>query len=115
MTNENVSYNVVCENCGCIWQPQFHSALWWKAHKRAQEGFLDAYRATGIECGCEQARHRLDAPLRVFGYTMDCQDFDVPFNSFTAAVQFFIKNRRTCEVFIEGVSESVKDRLQFSF
>jgi hypothetical protein len=106
-------YNVVCGSCGQVFTPAAKSALWWKAKKRDEKGFLDAHQCTGEECGCVQKRYRPDAHFRVFGYTDDCRDFDIPFDTFVDAVQKYRELRRSCVLFIEGVSDKVKQELEW--
>ncbi len=113
MTNKETRYNVYCEKCNQIWQPVVHSTLWWKAYKRSEEGFLDAYCATHIEHGCEQEISHPEAPFRVFGFTDDCQDFDIPLYSFSEAIKAFKRHRDSCTIFIEGVSQRVQNYLQY--
>lgn len=107
----DVVYNVMCMDCGTVFTPRSKSSLWWQAHKRANEGYLDALYVSAENHGCVVTRSP-DAPFRVFGYTMDAEDFDMPFNSFTAAMKCYIEmvNRRSI-VCITGVSVAVKSRL----
>lgn len=110
---EETLYNVSCQRCGNVWTPRLHSALWWKAHQRAQKGFLDAHLATAIECGCVEKRSQPDAPFRVFGYNGFGIEFDAPFQTFTEAVKAFIEGRDSGVLFIKGVSNRVRDRLDY--
>lgn len=113
MTTDPI-YNVFCAACGAVWQPGSRSPLWWKAWKRDLAGKLDAYCATAIECGCERAPIRPDAPFRIVGHTDMCEDIDIPLDTFTGAVRKFRDLNRWCVVFICGVSKSVEQRLRFS-
>jgi hypothetical protein len=106
-----VSYNVYCEACDQIFTPAPKSALWWKAKKRDEKGFLDGYRCSAVECGCEKPRVRPDAPFRVFGYDGFCTDFDIPCDTFVQAVTVY-RNHAHDMVFIEGVSDSVMNKLE---
>jgi hypothetical protein len=112
-TDETV-YNVECMACGSVFTPTVQSTLWWKAKKRA-ERYLDALHVTGEECGCVKKRRDPDAPFRVFGYDGFCQDFDIPFGTFTAAVKKFAELTRSGEfvVFIDGISEAVRRKIEF--
>lgn len=102
-------YNVVCSHCGGIINPSEGSPLWWKARQKELEGFLDAAHCTGEECGCVEPRREPNAPIRVFGYDYDCDDFDIPFYSFTKAVRKFREfQSHGFVVFITGISDRVK-------
>ena len=54
-------YNVECMACGQVFTPATRSPLWWKAKKRDENGYLDALRCTGEECGCKQKRRNPEA------------------------------------------------------
>lgn len=116
MNATETEYNVFCRSCDSVWTPTPQSRLWWKAKKRAEEGFLDALCVSGEECGCEKKVVKPDAPIRVFGYDFECHNFNIPFTSFTAAVSKFQQLKRDgYEVFITGVSDSVCHHLEFGF
>lgn len=116
MAEEDTEYNVFCRSCGSIWTPTPRSKLWWKAKKRADQGYLDALCVSPEECGCEKKVTEPNAPIRVFGYDFECHDFNIPFTSFTAAVCKFLQLQRDgYEVFITGVSDSVEDKLKYGF
>src|SRR3984957_17649397 len=105
----DVRYNVHCVACDAVCQPPPKSPLWWQAKQRVEHAFLDAWHVCGEKCGCVKQRVRPEAPFRVFGYDDMCRDFDIPFATFTAAVKEFMDaNRYGCIVFIEGVSENVR-------
>ena len=109
---ELVRYNVVCESCDQVFTPQTGTALWWKAKKRADDGFLDAYCCSSEECGCdEQILLNPDAPYRVFGYDMLCEDFDIPCATFMVAMRAYL-SYRVDVVFIKGVSLAVERTLR---
>lgn len=115
-TREKPVYYVCCIKCGNAWQPSIGSAMWWKAHQRAQKGFLDAYHANAKECGCAPERPCSNAPFRVFGYTSDCYDFDVPCYTFVEAIKAFRSYLQGMNVvFIEGVSDAVRQRIEFGY
>jgi len=112
VVQENLDeYNVVCCSCGQDFNPTAKSALWWKAKKRADDGFLDAYQCTGEECGCIQKRYLPNAPFRVFGYDRLMKGFDIPCDTFVQAVIVYRRHRNEV-VFIDGVSYAVERRLQ---
>ncbi len=81
-------YQVVCIECGHVWQPAYHSPLWWKALQRAQQGYLDALP---VKCGCTPEVKEPHAPYRVIGYTDMCEDFDLPFHSLVQAAKRYIE------------------------
>lgn len=110
---EYTTYDVWCERCGNVWTPRVHSALWWKAHQRAQKGFLDAHCAKPNECGCVEKRVQPNAPFRVFGYDGFGIEFDAPCHTFVEAMRVFIANRSSGVVFIKGVGENVRHRLDY--
>ena len=86
-----------------------------RAKQKADKGFLDAVYIDGEECGClpKEKIRRPEAPYRVFGFDLLCEDFDIPFNRMTDAVKKFIElNRGPDVVFITGVSEAVQERLR---
>lgn len=94
MDQNEVLYNVVCTSCGQVWTPAIRSPLWWKAKKRSEEGFLDAYPATPRECGCQKPVFYPDAPYRVVGYDDLCSKFDMPFKSLVAAARTYLRMSR---------------------
>jgi hypothetical protein len=111
-TTESVTeYNIHCVSCGQTFTPAFKSALWWKAKKREAEGFLDAHRCSGEECGCVQKIYRPDAPFRVFGYDGFGVNFNIPCKTMVDAVNAYRRHRHDT-VFIKGVSEAVKQKLE---
>lgn len=112
VTNDVETYNVICMDCDCIFNPEVNSRFWWMAKKHAESGKLDALRITGKQCGCAKKVTKPDAPYRVIGYDFDCHDYDIPFYNFTGAVQKYRElNRRGDVVFISGVSDRVKFEL----
>lgn len=113
MPQTEVRYNVECMDCGQVFTPTVRSALWWRAKKRDEQGYLDALRITGKDCGCVEQPARPDAPFRVFGYDDMCVDFDIPCDTFAIAVQKYRRlDRAGCVVFITGVSDAVEDKLR---
>lgn len=84
-------YNVYCWNCGRVWQPVEKSALWHKAKRRVEEGYLDALAASAQECGCQPEIVEPEAPYRVVGYNEMCEDFDLPFDSLVAAARTYLE------------------------
>lgn len=105
-------FNVVCIGCHSVWTPSARSRLWWKAKKRADQGYLDALPVTGEECGCVKEKREPDAPYRVFGFDDMCVEFDMPFTAFTDAVKEYLDaSRGLCTVFIQGVSPKVEAQL----
>ena len=65
------------------------------------------------ECGCVEPVVEKDAPFRVFGYDSLCADYDMPFRTFTEAVQAFRKCLGFGDVvFITGVSARVRAVLE---
>jgi hypothetical protein len=120
MTTKKVAdvtqYNVYCRACGAIFQPELRSPNWWRAKKRADQGYLDAVEISAEQHGCWEAkrpRRDPDAPFRVLGFNCLCEDFDIPFGTFVSAIKEF-KDRRNFgldTVFITGVSDVVKDRI----
>ena len=108
----DVVYNVVCMDCGAMFTPPFKSPLWWQAHKRAEEEkFLDALHTSGKKHGCDRTKSP-NAPIRVFGYTIWSDDFDVPFKTFTEAVKYYLDEaRHGSVVMIAGVSVVVERKL----
>src|SRR5581483_1293270 len=106
-------YNVHCIACNTVWQPGVRSSLWWQAKRRSEKGKTDALHVSGEECGCVKKRHDPNAPFRVFGFNDMCEDFDIPFYSFTAAVRKYRELKRWSDVFIEGVSPKVEAVLRW--
>ncbi len=88
-------YNVTCLACGRVWTPGQGSPLWWKASKRAQEGYLDALRVNSRDCGCKEPQALPEAPYRVMGYDDMCRDFDLPFDSLVQAAQKYLELERS--------------------
>lgn len=111
---ESIEYNVVCEVCGQVFTPAVRSALWWKARKRAEDGYLDAYCCTGQECGCIQREVSPDAPFRIVGFDCMGLSFNVPFFSFGEAVRAFTRLNDNVVAYITGVSEAVKRKLEMA-
>ena len=111
--DDSTKYNVACLACGGVWQPAPGTPLWWKAKQRAAKGYLDAVHVPGEECGCAKKRSQSEAPYRVFGFTDDCREYDIPCTTFVSAVRAFIA-RKYDTVFISGVSAAVEQRLQYS-
>jgi hypothetical protein len=111
---EPVRFNVACGSCGDVFTPTLKSALWWKAKKRADMGYLDALRISGVECGCVTPLAHPNASFRVLGYDDLLRGYNIPFDKFTDAVREFRKARRDGEiVYITGVSEAVKSKLVY--
>jgi hypothetical protein len=110
-----VRYNVHCVDCGQVFQPLAKSPLWWQAKQRAEKGYLDALHISGEKCGCEKTRVKPNALFRVFGYNDMCEDFDIPCRTFVEAVRKFISiNKEGMNtVFIDGVSNTVQQKLMF--
>jgi hypothetical protein len=109
-------YNVECVDCGAVWQPLFKSSLWWQAKQREEKGFLDALRVSGRKCGCVKTPIQANAPFRVFGYDMECIEFDMPFFKLSEALKAFIEIKKTPDiVFITGISKAVQERLDRIF
>lgn len=104
-------YNVVCNLCDQAFTPTAKSALWWKAKKHEDEGFLDVYRCAGMDHGCIQGCHRPDAPFRVFGFDRFFKDFDVPCDTFVEAVIAYRRHRGDT-VLVKGLSDEVQRRLE---
>ena len=101
------TYNVICMLCGLVFTPAVGSSLWWQAKKRFQAGYLDALPVTGDKCGCIR-HHHSEAPFRVFGYDMTCDDYNFPCNTFTQAIRIYRERVRQGDVvFITGVSTAV--------
>lgn len=116
VASEEVLYNVHCVDCGSVWQPNQRSPLWWQAKQRAEQGYLDALRVDGQKCGCKQAVHNPEAPYRVFGYNMMCEDFDVPCHTLPEAIRAFREADNGIDiVFIVGVSDAVREKLESKF
>ncbi len=119
MTTKKVAdvtrYNVYCRACGAIFQPELRSPNWWRAKKRADQGYLDAVEISAKQHGCFEACRPMrepNAPFRVFGYDAMCQGFDAPFQRFIDAVRTFKELRRGPDVvFISGVSDAVINRI----
>ena len=106
-------YNVYCIDCGSVFTPAFKSPLWWQAKQKAEKGYLDALCVSGGKCGCcAKKQHEPNAPFRVFGYTMDCENFDYARHTFVGAIRKFLELNCCCNtVFIKGVSASVERKL----
>lgn len=114
-TQDKTRYNVACLECDNVFTPIVGSPLWWRAKQRADKGLLDALYVDGEECGCrtEEVVVNPNAPFRVFGYDMLCENFDVPFDSMMEAIRMFIRlNQGPDVVFITGVSPAVMERLR---
>lgn len=111
-------YNVACVECGCVFSPSPKSPLWWRArqHYAKYPNLLSAMMIGGKQCGCVESKQieKPDAPYRVSGYNDLCEDFNIPFFSFTAAVaQYKEMYRGPYVVFISGISESVWRKIEF--
>lgn len=91
---QEMRYQVVCIGCGQVWSPAVRSPLWWKAKKRAEQGYLDALCVSPQECGCKPEVREPDARYRVVGYTDMCDDFDLPFHSLVKAAQKYLELAR---------------------
>ncbi len=114
MIQNEIRYQVVCENCGQVWEPAVKTSLWWRAKKRDEKGYLDALWVSGTECGCIEPVVHPEAPFRVFGYDDMCHNYNIPCWSFLQAVKLFRKYDRSGDiVFIKGVSPKVEDRLTY--
>lgn len=110
---DTTPYNVYCMGCGAVFQPEPQSPLWWVAKQRDIKGFLDAASISGEKHGCFTARKVIkpNAPFRVFGYDVFCEDFDFPLNTFVEAVKAFKKVKGDdplTNVFISGISPVVE-------
>jgi hypothetical protein len=107
-------YNVVCMSCGQVFTPGAKTPLWWLAKQHADAGHLDVPHIPGERCGCVERRYRPNAPFRVFGYNDLCEDLDIPFDTFMAAVKKYreLRNKGMYVVFISGVSEAVRVKLE---
>jgi hypothetical protein len=115
MVKPEILYNVECMNCGSVWQPLARTPLWWRAKQRADNGKLDAAGATGEECGCIKRVREPNAPFRVFGYDMMCEDFDLPFYRIVDALSTFKKLHADGDiVFISGISNAVVEKLKWA-
>jgi len=111
---ETGTYNVVCLECGQVWQPTAQSPLWWKAKKSADSGRLDAIHVSGEDCGCIQPKADPDAPFRVFGYDGMCIDFDYPCQTSVETIKIYRECLKVGDiVFATGLSDAVIDRLQY--
>lgn len=105
---------VECVDCGNVYSPTPKTSAWWQAEQNSREGKNTCVGAK--ECGCQQEKpvREPNAPYRVFGYDMLCEDYDIPFHSFTEAVRAFRRlNSGPDVVFIKGVSRVVEDRLHY--
>jgi hypothetical protein len=110
--SDTTEFNVECLSCCNVHQPRPKSSLWWQAKKRWEQGFIDALRINGEECGCIEKPYLPNAPFRVFGYDGMCEDFNIPCMTFVEAVQLY--RRHTFDVvFITGVSDRVSDKLRY--
>lgn len=114
INNDDVDYNVVCTDCGHVFQPAIGSPMWWQAKKRSTQGFLDALPVSGDKCGCikkQTTKHH--HPFCIFGYNDMFENFSIPCRSFVEAVKKYIELKRECtvEVSIHGVSRAVLQRL----
>lgn len=108
-------YNVFCRSCGSTWQPEPHSPLWWRAHQRAQKGFLDAPSVEPEKCGCKGTLYTFTGtgPYKVFGWDFDRNHFEHRFESVVQAIQAFRRMSRPGDmVQISGVSLRVQNRLE---
>lgn len=105
---------VECVDCGQVYSPTPKSPAWWKAEQNYKVG-KNTYVGTK-ECGCQKFKtvREPNAPYRVFGYDMECEDFDIPFYRFVDAVATFRRlNNGPDVVFISGVSDAVSDHLHY--
>jgi len=108
-------YNVVCMACDQVYQPLIKSPLWWRAKKRADEGYLDALHVSGEDCGCVSKIHKPNAPYRICGYDDMCCDYNIPCKTFVQAVTLYRERSRWGDVvFIHSVSGSVEEKLRWS-
>jgi len=109
------TYNVVCRACGQIFRPKSRSALWYKAKRRSDEGYLDALTVPGEDCGCTPQIRHPDAPYRVFGFDDIGNCFDTPHDQLVPAVRDFLEIAREgigVEVFFEGGSDALRNKLE---
>lgn len=107
-------YNVFCRSCGSTWQPEPRSPLWWRAHQRAQKGFLDAPSVEPERCGCVRTSDTVSGTgqYKVFGFDALRHSFEHRFESFVEAVKAFKRlNSPMSAVSISGVSPGVERRL----
>lgn len=113
MVTEIVEYNVCCISCGAVFQPPFHSPLWWKAHKHATEhpDIISAMGVSGEECGCVRRILSPDAPYRLLDHDFDGWPIDVPLWRFTDAIKAFRTRQRCGFPILVGVSRKVEARL----
>ncbi len=97
----NVLYNATCWSCGRVWMPGARTPLWWKAHKHAQEGYIDAVCVSPKECGCVEEQLHPDAPYRVIGYSDMGDKLDIPYLSLVPAAKKYLElEREGCGVVI---------------
>ncbi len=109
-----MKFNVVCIECGNAFVPEARTPLWWKAKQHNDRGVLSAMACSGVECGCIKERYvyKPEAPFRVYGYTIECDDYDVPFDTFAGAVKQYLHCKQNCDnVFISGVSSVLQKHL----
>ena len=112
-TQAEARYNVECMVCGQVFTPTIRSSLWWQAKQREEQGYLDALRVSGKECGCIAQPVRPDAPFRVVGYDDMCVDFDIPCDTFVDVIKVCRQLGAGDTFFITGVSDAVSDKLCF--
>ncbi len=99
--------------CGRVWTPTVGSPLWWKAAKRAKQGYLDALGVSPQECGCEPKTFHPEAPYRIVGYNELCESFDIPLFSLTEAARLYLKLARDWSntvVFVDKRSEGLGNK-----
>lgn len=107
------TYDVVCIDCGAVFQPLEKSPLWWQAKQRDKKGLLDALPIRGEKCGCVKKEEKSDAPFRVFGYDDMCTDFSFSYHNFIQAAKAYLECVRGGDVvFVHGVSTRVQERLR---
>lgn len=105
-------FNIQCRSCGKIFQPEQKSSLWWRAKKHDEQFFIDVKTINGEEHGCLPKRPK--NPFIVFGYDMDCVNFEYGFNSMIEAVICFRKLKKDLfnMVYINGLSKKVQQLVE---
>ena len=105
-------YSIQCKTCGSIFKPTQKSSLWWRAKNHDEQFFIDCKTISGHEHGC-LTKHPKN-PFIVFGYDVDCCDFEYGFNTMVEAIKFYKELKKDVFnlVYINGLSKKVQNRVE---
>lgn len=106
-------YNVTCEHCGRVWEPESGSRLWKKAkYMQSRHKTATASRA---DCGCELLPEKEDsgAFYRLEGRDENGNVFSIPFMRVTELLsKYFSLLNQGVDVSFVCSSEQIKRRVE---